>query len=150
MWFNKNHPNTLYIDIRKEKKGFEKSRPNCEINPDVIADFRNLRQFKDKSFKLIVWDPPHMISKNYGSRMTNKYGFLYAETWPYDFKLGFKELWRVLDHYGVLLFKFNDTNINFRKVLKLFPINPLFSNTISNKKGSKTKWFCFMKIPEKK
>lgn len=57
MWFDKTHPNTVYIDIRKEEKGFRKHRPNNEIKPDYQMDFRDL-QFPDKSFKLIAWDPP--------------------------------------------------------------------------------------------
>ena len=43
--------------------------------------------------------------------------------------------------------KFNENTLDVKKVLKLFPVDPLFGNTISNKKGSKTKWFTFMKIP---
>ncbi len=50
-WFNKNHTNTLYIDNRTEEKGFQDARPNKEIKPDEIADFRNL-PFSDKKFKL--------------------------------------------------------------------------------------------------
>ena len=146
MWNNKNHPNVLYIDIRKEEKGFISRRPNCEIKPDMIADFRNM-PFKDKSFKLVVWDPPHIIRKNYSKHeMTMKYGILDKETWPDDYKRGFNECWRVLEDYGVLIFKFNDNTIKIEKVLKLFPVDPLFGNLVANSK-SKTKWFCFMKIP---
>ena len=35
IWFNKNHPNAIYTDIRKEEKGFIKDRPNFEITPDL-------------------------------------------------------------------------------------------------------------------
>ncbi len=148
MWFNKKHPNTIYIDIRKEKKGFIEARPECEINPDMIADFRDL-PFPDKRFKLVVWDPPHIIRKNYAKHdMTLKYGILDKESWPDDYKRGFNEIWRVLEDYGVLIFKFNDNTIKFEKVLKLFPVDPLFGNTISASKNSTTKWFTFMKIPE--
>ncbi len=147
MWFNKKHPNTIYIDIRKEEKGFVEKRPNTEIKPDMIADFRYL-PFKDKSFKMVVWDPPHIIRKNYSKHdMTLKYGILDKESWPHDYKKGFNEIWRVLEDYGVLIFKFNDCNIKFKKVLELFPVQPLFGNTISSGSKSKTKWFTFMKIP---
>lgn len=61
IWFNKNHPNALYIDIRKEEKGIIWDRPNFEVNPDIQMDFRYLK-FKDKQFKLVVWDPPHFKS----------------------------------------------------------------------------------------
>jgi len=148
MWFNKHHPNALYIDVREEEKGFIDNRPNREIKPDMKADFRDL-PFCDNSFKLIVWDPPHLLGKNYKSRITRTYGILLADSFNFDFKKGFKELWRVLEDYGVLIFKFNDYHIPFKKVLSLFPVKPLFGNTISNNKSkSKSKWFCFMKIPE--
>ena len=47
MWTNKNHPNTIYIDVRKEEKGFDTNRPTISINPDIVADFRDLR-FEDE------------------------------------------------------------------------------------------------------
>ena len=147
MWTNKNHPNTIYIDVRKEVKGFDDNRKNVEVNPDIVADFRKL-PFKDKKFKLVVWDPPHLLGKNYESRMTKRYGFLLADSWRSDFKKGFSELWRVLEDYGILIFKFNDFSLNFKKVLALFPEDPLFSNTYSKNKTSTTKWFTFMKIPK--
>lgn len=150
MWINKNHPNTIYIDVREEEKGFMDTRQNREIKPDIKADFRDLSMFKDGSFKLIVWDPPHLLGKNYRSRLTKTYGFLVADSWRSDFKNGFKELWRCLEDYGTLIFKFNDFNIPFKEVLKQFHTQPLFANTVSNKKGKKSKWFCFMKIPNEK
>jgi len=149
MWVNKNHSNTLYIDVRKEEKGFLPSRPTREINPDVIADFRDLSFLGDKKFKLIVWDPPHLLGKNYKSRITKNYGFLLADSFDSDFKTGFAELWNHLEDYGVLIFKFNDYHIPFKRVLSLFHTQPLFQNTISKNKDSKTKWFCFMKIPNR-
>ena len=147
MWVDKHHPNTIYIDIRQEEKGFLESRPTREIKPDMVMDFRDLK-FKDKSFKLIVWDPPHLLGKNYKSRLTKNYGFLLADSFESDFKKGFKELWRCLEDYGTLIFKFNDYHIPFKRVLALFPVAPLFANTISKNPNSKTKWFCFMKIPK--
>jgi len=144
MWFNKNHPNTLYIDNRKEEKGFLERRKNMEVNPDVVADFREL-SFGDKKFKLIVWDPPHLLLGK-TSLLRKQYGSLNKETWEEDYKQGFLELWKHLEEYGVLIFKFNDYDIPFKKVLALFPVQPLFGNTATNVK-SKTKWFCFMKIP---
>lgn len=149
MWTNKHHPNTVYIDVRKEEKGFDTNRPNLEINPDIIADFRDL-PFDDKSFKLIVWDPPHLLGKNYKSRMTRRFGFLLADSWRSDFEKGFDELWRCLKDYGVLIFKFNDSSLDFKKVLKLFPVSPLFANIKNKSKTSTTKWFTFMKIPNGK
>ncbi len=152
MWFDKQHPNALYIDIRKEEKGLVKQRPNFEVNPDIVMDFRKL-EFPDKRFKLVVWDPPHGTSFSDTSIMKKKFGCLNAETWQDDLKKGFKEIWRVLDDYGVLVFKWNDTDIPYKKVLSRFSENPLFYNITTGPKTLKTKgsrsyWFCFMKIPD--
>ena len=38
-WFNKEHPNTLYVDIRKEGKGFIEARPNFEVVSYFIFHF---------------------------------------------------------------------------------------------------------------
>ena len=148
MWFDKEHPNTVYIDQRREEKGFSKHRKNLKVQPDIIADFRSM-PFEEKKFKLVVFDPPH--SKTFGetSEMRKKYGVLNKETWPYDLSKGFKECWRVLEDYGVLIFKWNDNEIKFKEVLNLFPVRPLFGNTSNNRKSSTTKWFTFMKIPTK-
>ncbi len=152
MWFDKQHPNALYIDIRKEEKGLIKQRFNFEVNPDIVMDFRKL-EFPDKKFKLVVWDPPHGTSFSDTSIMKKKFGCLNAETWQDDLKRGFKEIWRVLDDYGVLVFKWNDTDIPYKKVLSRFSENPLFYNITAGPKTLKTKgsrsyWFCFMKIPD--
>lgn len=153
MWFNKHHPNALYIDVRKEDKGLIEQRPEFEVQPDVVMDFRKL-DFPDKRFKLVVWDPPHGTSFTKTSIMAKKFGCLNPETWQDDLKRGFKEIWRVLDDYGVLVFKWNDTAIPYKKVLDKFTEEPLFFNITAGPKTLKTKgsrsyWFCFMKIPTK-
>jgi len=149
MWSNKNHPNAIYMDIRQEEKGFIKERPLLEVNPDIIADFTNLpEEIKQKKFKLILWDVPHFKARNLTGIMLKKFGGLHPETWQSDIKKGFKELWSVLEDYGILLFKFSDYHIKFDKVLKLIPEKPLFFNKMSSGGKTDTKWFCFMKIPK--
>ena len=137
MWFNKHHPNTIYLD----------QRPECE--PDVVGDFRDLNGYPDETFNLIVWDPPHRtlvgVPKDFWIR--HHYGQLEPETWQADLKKGFQELWRVLKPRGVLVFKWTDDHIKLHRVLPLFPIKPLFGQTTaSTAKASTTQWFCFMKI----
>lgn len=144
-WFNKKHPNTIYIDKRVREKGHDDNRPNHSIRPDIIMNFKKLN-FPDKSFKLVVFDPPHLIGKEDGCRMTKQYGSLIAETWQYDIKKGFEECWRVLEDHGVLIFKWNQASIKKEKVLSLFPVEPLFGHKTLSK--IPTHWFCFMKIPE--
>ena len=144
-WFNKNHPNTLYIDNRIRECGHDPHRPSHSIKPDKVMDFRNLT-FENNSFKMVVWDPPHLIGKEDSCRIIKKYGCLNKETWPLDLKKGFDECWRVLEDYGVLIFKWSEGSISVRDVLNVFLVEPLFGHTTG--RAGKTKWMCFMKIPK--
>ncbi len=143
-WFDKNQKNTLYIDLKRRPKGTCKERPNWNCEPDMIADFRDL-PFEDKKFKHIVWDPPHLVNLGEESIMKKKYGSLSSESWKEDLKKGFIELWRVLDDYGTLIFKWSEGSISTREVLSIFPIKHLYGHPTA--KSGKTKWICFMKIP---
>lgn len=145
-WFNKKHPNTLYIDIREEKTGYIKSRRYRKVDPDIIMDFRDLK-FKDKTFKLVVWDPPHRSDFTETSIMAKNYGILKRETWQYDLKKGFDECWRVLEDYGILIFKWNERQIKLKTILNIFKKEPLFGHPVGSKID--THWMCFMKIPKK-
>lgn len=144
-WFNKNHANTIYIDYIIKNRGHIKCRSNLQTKPDILMDFRELG-FKDKAFKLIVWDPPHRTKMHETSIFGMKYGSLNAETWQADLKQGFRELWRGLDDYGILIFKWSEIGIKLKKVLLLFNKTPLFGHTTGSQ--SKTHWLCFMKIPD--
>lgn len=140
-WFNKNNKKVLFTDIRKEEKGFIKVRPNFEVNPDELMDFRDLK-FPDKTFKMVVFDPPHLRKLGETSWMAKKYGIL-SENWEDDLRKGFDECWRVLEDYGVLIFKWSERDVKVREVLKLFKEEPLFGHT-TGRIGS-TKWICWMK-----
>jgi hypothetical protein len=146
MWYNKNHPNAVYIDIREEPDGFIGYGRKEGIHPDYIMDFRKM-EFPDKSFKLVVFEPPHLSELGKTSMFRKRFGCLNAETWQADLKMAFNECWRVLEDYGILVFKWSNSEIPFKKVLKLAPAEPLFYNITNNKATSVTKWFCFMKIP---
>ena len=142
MWFDKHHPNCIYLD----------QRPECE--PDIVGDFRDLKQFPDETFKLIVFDPPHLVFEG-GKRLSNmqqEFGELNPETWQSDIKNGFLELWRILKPRGVLIFKWSNQCYSCADVMKTFPSAPLFYqvSTANKSASSKTLWFCFMKIPEAK
>jgi hypothetical protein len=147
MWFEKEQPNTLYLD----------QRPECQ--PNIVADFRDLKQFPDKRFKLIVFDPPHFIKEDDEATtvMVRRFGMLKRETWQSDLQKGFRELFRILEDKGVLIFKWSNHQVSSHELLKLAGYKPLFYQiSMSRKrKGSKsgsdevqTLWFCFMKIPE--
>jgi len=149
MWFNKNHPNAIYMDIRKEEKGFIESEKNVCVQPDIQADFTKLPQeIKNHKFKLIIWDVPHFKARKLTGVMLKKFGGLNPETWQSDINKGFKELWGILEDYGIILFKFSDYHIKFKDVLNQIPIQPIVINKTSGSGKTETKWFCFMKIPQ--
>lgn len=141
-WFDKKHPETLYIDLEPRAPGICETRPLFNCTPDLVADFRDL-PFKDGQFIHIIWDPPHIIGLQATSIMRKKYGTLQKETWPADLKMGFKELWRVLAINGTLIFKWNEGSIPVQKVLELFPETPLYGHPTA--KHGKTKWMAFVK-----
>lgn len=87
------------------------------------------------------------VAQNVNKCDYEAFGYLNAETWQDDLKKGFAECWRVLDDFGTLVFKWSNSEIPFKKALELIPHKPLFYNTTNYKATSKTKWFCFMKIP---
>jgi hypothetical protein len=79
-WFNKKHPNAIYIDNRTAPKGHVFGNPNHEVSPDFVMDFRHL-QFSDKAFKLVVFAPPHFSFNGPGGYIGKKYGTLNKLTW---------------------------------------------------------------------
>lgn len=143
-WFNKSHPNALYVDIREEKDyqtGKGKDNRHRAIKPDVVMDFRKL-DLPDESFSLVVFDPPHLMigKKSYFAQI---YGSL-EKTWKDDLAKGFAECFRVLKPNGVLIFKWNESDILLREILALTPVQPLFGHRSG--KAQKTHWVSFMKI----
>lgn len=80
-----------------------------EIKPDIVADFRNI-PFSNNSFNLVVFDPPHLAQIGESLWLAKKYGKL-TNSWQEDIKQGFKECMRVLEQYGVLIFKWNEQQI---------------------------------------
>lgn len=141
MWFDKHNPLVLYIDNEIREKGCLPQRKNFSVEPDLILDFRDL-PFSDKTFKHIVWDPPHMKRLTEKSIMRKKFGRL-ETTWKEDLAKGFNELWRVLDDNGTLIFKWCEVEISTKEVLECFPIRPLYGHPTA--KSGKTKWMAFFK-----
>lgn len=149
MWYDKNNPNVIYQDIRKEESGFMGYGRKEGIFPDIIMDYRQMA-YKDKTFKLVVFEPPHLSQLGKTSLFRKKFGALDTLTWQEDLALAFRECLRVLEDYGILIFKWSDSEIPFKSVLELCPIKPLFSNTTNYKATSVTKWFAFMKTDRQK
>lgn len=148
-WFNKKHPNAIYIDNRIAKKGHEPNRPNHSVEPDLLMDFRKM-SFKDESFSLVVFDPPHFRGMSQKSWLAKKYGCLDSKTWKEDLREGFNECWRVLKTGGVLIVKWSEDTQNKSRsfstpeFIKAVERQPLFGHKTGNK--SNTHWLCFMKL----
>lgn len=136
-WFDKHRPDTVYMDIRELKDTLCDGR-KLIINPDVVGDFRDI-PFPDNTFKLAVFDPPHLVRAGEASWMVKKYGKL-GPHWKDDISQGFDECMRVLQPYGILIFKWNEEQIKCGDVLNIIKYRPLFGD-----RRFKTLWLVFMK-----
>jgi ubiquinone/menaquinone biosynthesis C-methylase UbiE len=142
MWFNKNHPDAVYADIRSEQVVLNGGGGTVlNVTPDVVCDFRQM-PFEDNTFRLVVFDPPHIVSLSPQTWMAQKYGRLFS-TWKDDIRQGVNESMRVLQPGGVLIFKWNEAKIKLSEVLSCIDHQPLFGHT-SGKHG-RTIWMTFMK-----
>lgn len=147
-WFDRQHPDTIYGDRRAEvvtvtdrSHGRADGQRVLRIEPDQLLDFRAL-PFPDDTFKLVAFDPPHVVRAGPRSWLAAKYGKL-GQDWRDDLRAGFAECFRVLAPDGVLVFKWNETQVRIAEVLALTPHRPLFGNTSGKKAG--THWMVFMK-----
>lgn len=140
-WFDKQDERAIFTDIRAEEHVLCDGR-KLIISPDVIADFRNL-PFADATFPVVVFDPPHLENVGETSWMGKKYGRLNRESWPADIAAGFSEAFRVLRESGVLIFKWNETQIPVREVIKLTDQKPIIRQRVG--KNDKTHWIIFVK-----
>ena len=142
MWFDKEHPNVVYVDNRLREKGFKENRPNKEVKPDIVADNKNL-PFPDSYFRMVVMDMPHLFGKGEFFNMVKDYGWLNKDTWYKDIRDAVNESWRVLDDLGVFIFKWNEASVKRKDILSAIGKTPLFGHPILSKIA--THWFCFMK-----
>lgn len=142
MWFDKKHPNAVFMDIRSVALVACDGR-KIEVNPDLIGDFRKL-PFANDTFKLVLFDPPHDMYAGKNSFTAQKYGKLDKGSWRQDLKLGFDECMRVLDLNGILVFKWNELRVPVNEIIKVFGNEPLFGH--KSGKSSKTHWLIFMKL----
>ena len=148
MWFDRKNPAVVFGDIRSEtisitdrSHGKINGTRILHIDPDVVLDFRDL-PYPDGVFRLIAFDPPHLIRAGAKSWLAAKYGKLGLD-WRDDLRKGFAECFRVLASDGVLIFKWNETQVKVREVLELTPRRPLFGH-LSGRTGL-THWLVFIK-----
>jgi len=147
MWFPENEQNdrTVFADRRRVES--LEHQPGWSCEPDVVCDIREL-PFKDDTFSLIAYDPPHRITDGGMEQLSGviekKYGALSAETWQADLEQSFAELWRVLKRGGTLTFKWADIHKSHDDVLSVIDRTPLYGVT-TEKERAITKWWVFHK-----
>lgn len=136
-WFDKENPDVVFADNRELETTLCDGR-KLVIKPDVNMDFRNM-PYENETFKLVVFDPPHLFRAGEKSWLGQKYGILPTDWKPY-LKDGFNECMRVLKTDGVLVFKWNEEQIKTSEILATIDYKPLFGD-----KRAKTHWLVFMK-----
>lgn len=148
MWFDRENSDVLYVDHRREtlkvsdrSHGKTDGTRTVNIDPDELVDFRDM-PYPDCSFRLVVFDPPHLVRAGPRSWMAAKYGKLGPE-WKNDLRRGFDECFRVLKPEGVLVFKWNETQVPAADVLSVATFQPLFGHRSGRK--AMTHWYVFMK-----
>lgn len=150
-WFDKADSRVVFGDRRSEtltvtdRTHREDGTRTLTVAPDQHMDFRAL-PFDDGSFRLVVFDPPHLLRAGADSWMRAKYGVLDVDTWRDDLGAGFAECFRVLEPAGILIFKWAETQVSVREILALTPQQPLFGHPSGKRAG--THWICFMKAPD--
>ena len=141
-WFDKSNPNVEFCDVRDVENYEYYPKRYLEVKPDTVCDFTKL-PFTDNTFKLAVFDPPHIRHAGEKAWIVAKYGKL-NESWPTMIRDGFNECLRVLDVYGTLIFKWSEVDIPLKEVLSAIGQKPLFGH-VSGKR-SNTHWLAFMKM----
>lgn len=151
-YFDRSDTRVLFCDIRSgvftvtdRSHGREDGTRSVSIKPDRVEDFRRL-SFSDATFQVVVFDPPHLYRAGPNSWMRHKYGALGPKTWREDIRAGFSECFRVLRPFGVLIFKWAETQIPLRDVLSLTDERPIFGHPSGKRAG--THWVMFLKSPE--
>lgn len=143
-YFDRADPRVLFGDIRTEEHTLCDGRA-LSIAPDQVMDFREL-PFDNETFKLVVFDPPHLNRAGGNSWLAKKYGQLDKDTWQDDLARGFKECFRVLEPNGVLIFKWAEVQIPVSQILALTPHKPLFGHRVGKQMG--THWITFFNSKE--
>ena len=148
MWFDKADQRAIFGDLRAESvtvadgsHGKPDGTRTLTVAPDARMDFRAL-PFRDETFRLVVFDPPHLVRAGSRSWLAVRYGRL-ADDWRSDLRAGFAECFRVLRPGGVLIFKWSEVQIPLSEVLALTPERPLFGHPSGKRAG--THWVTFMR-----
>lgn len=91
MWLDRENPEVVFGDCRSEtitlidrSNGNPSGTRTLRIEPDTLIDFKAL-PYPDQSFKLVAFDPPHLVRAGQKSWLAAKYGRL-SESWRDDLR----------------------------------------------------------------
>jgi len=141
-WFDKDPSKVIFGDLRHETHTLCDGR-SLVICPDIQLDFTVL-PFRNSQFTMVVFDPPHLEHAGPQGWQRLKYGSLFGD-WHSTLRQGFSECFRVLEPGGILIFKWNETQIKVSEILALTDQNPLFGHKRTGKSAD-THWICFQKF----
>ena len=141
-YFDKKDHRVVFGDIREKETHLLTNNQTIHIEPDEVMDFRAI-PYPDETYQCVVFDPPHLLNLSEKSWMRKKYGVLDKETWQDDLTKGFAECFRVLKTNGTLIFKWNETSIPLKNILKLTDQKPVLGHPSGKRMG--THWVLFIK-----
>jgi len=141
--FDKQNQAVLFMDNRHEVHKISDHHKPLHVNPDFLADFRQM-PFVDESFYHVIFDPPHLLKGTEAAWLIKKYGKL-PKAWQPIIKDGFNECWRVLKPNGTLVFKWSEYNIKVNEIIQCIGREPLYGH--KSGKQQKTHWLVFVKLP---
>lgn len=145
-WFDRKDARAIFVDKRWERHELADSSSKggsrtLAVEPGTVADFTAL-PFRDESFAMVVFDPPHLVKNGATGWQAKKYGKLPID-WHDLIRRGIEESFRVLKPEGTLIFKWNEHDIPVSQVLACTMRRPLVGNRCG--KTSKSHWLVFMK-----
>lgn len=141
-WWDKAHPLAVYMDNREVALGALSGRPSWGIEPDMIGDFRAM-PFTDGAFRLVLFDPPHIVRERPSGTIATQYGALRKESEQDDLRVGLSECWRVLGSGGTLIVKWAGSP---DRIQPHFPAAPIVGTRwVGRANGLGTRWFVFYK-----
>jgi hypothetical protein len=141
-YFDRQDERVVFGDIREKETHLLTNGQIIDIEPDEVMDFKAI-PYPDETFYCVIFDPPHLFDLSEKSWMRKKYGVLYRETWQDEIGQGFAECFRVLKSNGTLIFKWNETSIPIKEVLKLTNEKPVIGHPSGKRMG--THWVLFIK-----
>ncbi len=111
MWFNKRHPDAVYVDIRAEITPLSGvGKPVKTIPADIVCDTRCLPPEVGTGYSVIVFDPPHCtMGPTY--RMGRRYGSFSMEHILDTIQGTAREAHRVSAQDALMIFKWAGKNL---------------------------------------